>query len=81
MKKITFILLFIISLVMFLPLDNVMADKKIKVYMFEAGGCPYCEAQEEYLKGLAGYGKTFELVKKELYDPILIFFHCSCEPE
>lgn len=59
--------LFIISLVLFMPFDNVMAAKKVKVYMFEAGGCPYCEAEEEYLKGLSSYGTKFELVKKELY--------------
>ena len=42
-------------------------DAKVKVYIFEAGGCPYCEAQIEYLKGLEGYDKTFEVVEKELY--------------
>ena len=62
MKKIiTFIIAFVVMI------GFVNAEGKVKVYMFEAGGCPYCEAQEEYLKGLAGYGKTFELVKKELY--------------
>ena len=50
-----------------LVLGHVNAEEKVKVYMFEAGGCPYCEAEEEYLKGLEGYGKTFELIKKELY--------------
>ena len=43
------------------------ASEKVKVYMFEAGGCPYCEAEEEYLKSLDSYGTKFELVKKELY--------------
>ena len=42
-------------------------DGKVKVYVFEAGGCPYCEAQLEYLKGLSGYDKTFEVIQKELY--------------
>jgi glutaredoxin len=46
---------------------KVNAEEKVKVYMFEAGGCPYCEQEEEYLKGLEGYNKTFELVKKEAY--------------
>ena len=46
---------------------NVNAEEKVHVYMFEAGECPYCEAQEEYLKGLEGYGTTFDLIKKELY--------------
>ena len=62
MKKIiTFIIAFVVMI------GFVNAEGKVKVYMFEAGGCPYCEAQEEYLKGLSGYGKTFELIKKELY--------------
>ena len=63
MKKLLFSILALIS---FIPL-LVKADNKVKVYMFEAGGCPYCEAQEEYLKGLDSYGKKFELIKKELY--------------
>ena len=46
---------------------KVNAEEKVKVYMFEAGGCPYCEQEEEYLKGLEGYGTKFELIKKELY--------------
>lgn len=62
MKKIiTFIAAFL------LMVGFVNAEGKVKVYMFEAGGCPYCEQEEEYLKGLEGYNKTFELVKKELY--------------
>ena len=62
MKKIiTFIAAFL------LMVGFVNAEGKVKVYMFEAGGCPYCEKEEEYLKGLEGYNKTFELIKKELY--------------
>ena len=45
----------------------VNAKDKVKVYLFEAGGCPYCVKEEEYLKGLDGYDKTFTIVKKELY--------------
>ena len=48
-------------------ITKVNADEKVKVYIFEAGGCPYCEAQVEYLKGLSSYGKKFEIVRKELY--------------
>ena len=62
MKKLLTVLF---SLLLMIGVVN--AEEKVKVYMFEAGGCPYCEAQEEYLKGLEGYNKTFELVKKELY--------------
>jgi len=63
MKRIFKHLLLLILLVPFV----VSAKDKVKVYMFEAGGCPYCEAEEEYLKGLDSYGKKFELVKKELF--------------
>ncbi len=63
MKK---ILTFIIALLIFIPFA-VHAESKVKVYIFEAGGCPYCEMEVEYLQGLKGYNKTFEIVRKELY--------------
>ena len=63
MKK---FLLFIIGLLCFLPM-TVRAGEKVKVYVFEAGGCPYCEAQIEYLEGLDSYNQKFEIVQKELY--------------
>ncbi len=42
-------------------------DKLVKVYVYEAGGCPYCEKEIEYLKGLSSYNKKFKIVQKELY--------------
>lgn len=60
-------LLFGILLVMVVSLTNVKAAEKVKVYIFEAGGCPYCEMEDEYLKGLSSYNKKFEIIKKELY--------------
>ena len=39
----------------------------VKVYLFEAGGCPWCERETQYLKGLASYGEKFVIIKKELY--------------
>ena len=65
MKK-RIISIFIIFLII-LQITNVYALKKVKVYIFEAGGCPYCELEEEYLKGLDSYNKKFEIIKKELY--------------
>lgn len=59
-------ILALLALILFIP-TLVNAKEKVKVYMFEAGGCPYCEKEEEYLKGLDGYDKTFTIVKKELY--------------
>lgn len=64
MKK---LLVLALSVLLMMGVVNAEDKAKVKVYMFEAGGCPYCEAEEKYLKGLDGYGETFELVKKELY--------------
>lgn len=55
-----------LTIILLLPL-MVNAKDKVKVYMFEAGGCPYCEAQMEYFEGLESYGKKFEVIRKELY--------------
>ena len=60
-------LIFGLLLVMLVSITNVKAAEKVKVYIFEAGGCPYCEMQDEYLKGLSSYNKKFEIIKKELY--------------
>ena len=70
MKK---IILGLIALLLIVPMtvkadDTVDEEKaKVKVYMFEAGGCPACAAMEEYLTKLDSYNKKFELVKKEAY--------------
>lgn len=59
--------LLFIGLLLMIGLVPVSAKEKVKVYVFYAGGCPYCENEYQYLESLDGYGKTFELVKKELY--------------
>jgi glutaredoxin len=41
--------------------------EKVKVYVFEAGGCPFCERELDYLKSLSSYGEKFEVIEKELY--------------
>ena len=46
---------------------NVKAEGKVKVYIFEAGGCPFCEQEIQYLQGLDSYNEKFEIVQKELY--------------
>ncbi len=60
---------FISLLTLFLiPLTVLAKDEdKVKVYLFEAGGCPYCEMEMEYLEGLDSYNEKFVIVKKELY--------------
>ena len=65
MKK---ILLLIVSLLSsFMIVNTVNAEELVKVYMFEAGGCPFCEREMEYLESLDSYNKKFEVVRKELY--------------
>lgn len=63
-KLIVAILTFMLVLI---PLE-VSAKSKVKVYMFVAGGCPYCEYEKEYLTGLSSYNKKFELIEKELFE-------------
>ena len=59
--------LLIVICAFLLMISTVNAEGKVKVYMFEAGECPYCEAEMEYLQSLEGYNKTFEVIRKELY--------------
>ena len=56
----------VLLLVCLIPITS-FAKEKVKVYVFEAGGCPYCEAEIEYLEGLDSYNEKFTIVKKELY--------------
>ncbi len=53
--------------VLLIPMMVFAKDEKVKVYIFEAGGCPYCEMELEYLEGLDSYNEKFVVVKKELY--------------
>lgn len=46
---------------------NIFAAEKVKVYIFEAGGCPYCEEEIKYLKELDGYNSKFVIIEKESY--------------
>lgn len=65
MKK---VLLFLVGIVALFSLNiKVNAEELVKVYLFEAGGCPWCERQMEYFESLDSYGKKFEVIKKELF--------------
>ena len=64
MKK---IFVTILAIILFMPLLSAAKKEPVKVYIFEAGGCPYCEAEIEYLKGLDSYEKEFVIVQKETY--------------
>jgi len=63
MKK---VLIVVFAFLCFLPI-SIFAEEKVKVYMFESGGCPYCEMELEYLENLETYNTEFEIVRKELY--------------
>ncbi len=67
MKKKIIMVLF--ALLLIIPFMGVSAKEKakVKVYVFEAGGCPYCEAEVEYLQGLDSYNKKFTIERRELY--------------
>ena len=65
MKKV--LLLIVTLLTSLLVVNRVNAEELVKVYVFEAGGCPFCEKEIDYLKGLDSYNKKFEIVQKELY--------------
>lgn len=66
MKKIRNILITVLVSFMFV-FPSVEAKDKVKVYVFEAGGCPYCEKEIQYLEGLESYGEKFEIISKQLY--------------
>ena len=60
MKKV----LLLFALLLMIPI-SINAEGKVKVYVFEAGDCPYCEAELEYLKTIDQ--DKIEIVRKELY--------------
>ena len=65
MKKVKLLLFTVLCSILFIGTTE--AKEKVKVYVFEAGGCPYCEKEIEYLEGLDSYNKKFEVIEKELY--------------
>jgi len=69
MKKVVKVLLVFLLLIGFTACDKTenKGNTKVKVYLFEAGGCPYCEEELSYLNSLEGLGTKFEVVRKELY--------------
>ena len=65
MKKFLFSLLMVLMAVPTLVIAE--GKEPVKVYIFEAGGCPACEAQTEYLESLESNNDKFKIVHKELY--------------
>ncbi len=67
MKKKIFALVFALLLMIPVFSLNAKEKEKVKVYVFEAGGCPYCEEEIKYLESLDSYNKKFVIEKRELY--------------
>ena len=72
----TIILIAFLVVLWFFSPDTVK-NGKLNVYVFYAGGCPYCEKQIEYLKSLESYGKKFDIIKLFFFYnfyPMHVFF-------
>lgn len=68
MKKLKLLLL---SLLLIIPFNMVKAEEgvlePVKVYVFYAPGCHWCEEQFNYLEALDSYNEKFVVVRKELF--------------
>lgn len=68
MKKIKYLLIVVFLIILGIIIFNGKSvDDRVKVYVFEAGGCPYCEKEIAYLQSLDSYERDFVIVRKELY--------------
>ncbi len=67
MKKKLFALVFALLLMIPVFSLNAKEKEKVRVYIFEAGGCPYCEEEIKYLESLDSFNKKFVIEKRELY--------------
>ena len=64
MKK---FIIMIVTILLTIPMFAKAEENLVRVYIFEAGGCPSCEAEIKYLKSLDSYEKKFTIVEKQLY--------------
>ena len=62
MKKITYVILFVL---LFIP--SVVLGKEVNMYLFYGDGCPHCAALEEYLDGYLEENKDVKLYKYEVW--------------
>ncbi len=72
MKKIILSILSILMVTLAIPVvkaeeSDTVENEKVKVYVFTAGGCGYCENELAYLKSLDSYNEKFEIVELEMY--------------
>ena len=64
MKKITFILLF---LIMFIPCVIFGSEKDLNIYLFYGDGCPHCAEEEEWFKTYLEINKNIKIHRYEVW--------------
>lgn len=64
MKKITFILLF---LIMFIPCVIFGSEKDLNIYLFYGDGCPHCTEEEEWFKTYLEKNKNIKIHRYEVW--------------
>ena len=64
MKKITFILLF---LIMFIPCVIFGSEKDLNIYLFYGDGCPHCAEEEEWFKTYLEKNKNIKIHRYEVW--------------
>ena len=65
MKKIRYIILFILPLLFILPSINAEEKKQVNVYLFHSNTCSHCKAEIEFLNEIQ---KEYENLKINLYE-------------
>lgn len=71
MRKIKTIAILLLMTILFLPINSIRAEQKIKVYMFRGEGCPHCEEALEFFDALSKrdkYNYMYDLVKYEVWN-------------
>lgn len=64
MKKITYILLF---LIMFIPCVIFGSEKDLNIYLFYGDGCPHCAEEEEWFKTYLEKNKNIKIHRYEVW--------------
>lgn len=64
MKKITYILLFVI---MFIPCVIFGSEKDLNIYLFYGDGCPHCAEEEEWFKTYLDKNRNIKLHRYEVW--------------
>ncbi len=64
MKKLTYILLF---LIMFIPCVIFGSEKHLNIYLFYGDGCPHCAEEEEWFKTYLEKNKNIKIYRYEVW--------------